>query len=113
MARRKSNADENAATPTFEEALAGLEAIVEAMEHEQLPLEDLVAYYEQGSALLDRCESIHQSARGRIEWITLRNTPAIEPETESGSGETSGSALPSGPPAASASDDDNDDIRLF
>ncbi len=38
MARRKSTADEDTPAPSFEEALAGLETIVEAMEHEQLPL---------------------------------------------------------------------------
>ena len=72
------------------------------MEHEQLPLEELVAYYEKGSALLDRCESVLQSARGRIELITLRNkgeTP--EPSTFSDSS------------AASDDDESDDDIRLF
>jgi exodeoxyribonuclease VII small subunit len=101
MARRKSTPDDESTAPSFEEALAGLEAIVEAMEHEQLPLEDLVAHYEKGSALLDRCESILQSARGRIELITLRN----QSETEPAPSPTSG--------APDDSDDDDDDIRLF
>ena len=73
MARRKSSHDDDLASPSFEDALAGLESIVEAMEHEQLPLEDLVAYYEKGSILLDRCESLLRSARDRIELITLRD----------------------------------------
>ena len=106
MARRKTNTPENEAAPSFEEALAGLEAIVEAMEHEQLPLEELVGYYEKGSTLLDRCESILQSARGRIELITLRNKNDSEADTTS--------VKPSSPSEASDSpDDDNDDIRLF
>ena len=54
MARRKSTEEETTEQPTFEQALGGLEAIVEAMEHEHLPLEDLVAHYEKGSALLTR-----------------------------------------------------------
>ena len=106
MARRKSTTDDDSAAPTFEDAVAGLEAIVEAMEHQQLPLEELVAYYEQGSTLLDRCEAILQSARGRIELITLRNQQEIEPETQSRTGATPDL---SGPP----DDDDDDDIRLF
>ncbi len=109
MARRKNTPEEDAATPTFEEALAGLEAIVEAMEHEQLPLEDLVAYYEKGSTLLDRCEAILQSARGRIELITLRNHN--ESPRDAAAGEAAALSPPSGPP--DASDDDDDDIRLF
>lgn len=96
-----------AAGPTFEEALAGLESIVEAMEHDNLPLEDLVAHYEKGSAYLDRCEAILQAARGRIELITLRQQGEI--------------ALDAGPKPADASqsapaddpDDDPNDIRLF
>ncbi len=107
MARRKPNADDHD-SPSFEDALAGLESIVEAMEHEQLPLEDLVAHYEKGSALLDRCESILQTARGRIELITLRNKSELETRT----GETSDSSPPSGLPDDS-DDDDDDDIRLF
>jgi exodeoxyribonuclease VII small subunit len=110
MARRKSTAGDDTSAPSFEEALAGLEAIVESMEHEQLPLEDLVAYYEKGSALLDRCESILQSARGRIELITLRNKNEAEPEPSPRTGDSPDPASPSGTPDDS---DDDDDIRLF
>jgi len=111
MARRKSATDDDNAPPTFEDALAGLEAIVEAMEHEQLPLEELVAYYEKGSVLLDRCESLLHSARDRIELITLRNRSEIEPEDESGPDLTPALSTPSGTP--DVSEDDDDDIRLF
>ena len=109
MPRRKSPAEEDGAAPTFEASLTGLEAIVEAMEREQLPLEELVAYYERGSLLLDRCESLLQSARNRIELITLRNNNDHEPETNPEAGENPGSSLPPGPPDAS----NDDDIRLF
>ena len=81
------------------------------MEHEQLPLEDLVAYYEKGSALLDRCESILQSARGRIELITLRNKNEAESEPSPRTGDSPDPASPSGTP--DDSDDDDNDIRLF
>jgi exodeoxyribonuclease VII small subunit len=107
MARRKSDNGETEDSPSFEQALAGLEAIVEAMEHEQLPLEELVANYEKGSALLDRCEQILQAARGRIELITLRNHNGAANEETSAPGDLSPT---SGTPDAS---DDDDDIRLF
>jgi exodeoxyribonuclease VII small subunit len=111
MARRKSTAEADSAAPSFEDALAGLESIVEAMEHEQLPLEELVACYEKGSALLDRCESILQSARGRIELITLRNKNELEPASPTNF-EDSPEPFPlSGTP--DDPDDDDDDIRLF
>jgi exodeoxyribonuclease VII small subunit len=109
MARRKTNPDDDASAPNFEEALAGLEAIVDAMENQQLPLEDLVSHYEKGSELLDRCESILQSARGRIELITLRNKNDNGGESLPGTGETFHDLPPSGVP----DDTDDDDIRLF
>ena len=107
MARSKTSPDEKDPSPSFEEALAGLETIVEAMEHEQLPLEELVAHYEKGSALLARCESVLQSARGRIELITLRNQNEIALDAP---------ARPVNPaeiPTPDDSDDDDNDIRLF
>ncbi len=111
MARRKASDDETAGTPSFEEALAKLESIVEAMEHEQLPLEDLVAHYEQGSALLNRCESILQSARGRIELITLRNQNEIALDASAKT--TDAADLPAPNDFPDDPDDDDNDIRLF
>ena len=111
MPRRKHTTPPDAADsgPSFEDALAGLEAIVETMEHGQLPLEDLVANYEQGSSLLKHCESILTAARNRIELITLRNQN--QPPSP---------ANPAGdPPATLAAEptedvgNDDDDIRLF
>jgi exodeoxyribonuclease VII small subunit len=103
MARRKTTTGDADDGPTFEDALAGLETIVEAMEHKQLPLEDLVTQYEKGSKLLERCETVLQSARERIELITLRSRNEIRNDD----GNTAPtSAEPDVP-------DDDDDIRLF
>jgi exodeoxyribonuclease VII small subunit len=111
MARRKSDPDQNNPTLSFEEALAGLESIVEAMEHEQLPLEELVASYEKGSLLLDRCESVLQSARNRIELITLRDKDPMEHKPGSAADRSTDLSSPSAD--QDDSDDDDDDIRLF
>jgi exodeoxyribonuclease VII small subunit len=111
MARRKTPIDPDLATPTFEDALVGLESIVESMEHEQLPLEELVDSYEKGSALLDHCETLLQSARERITLITLRNKNAADLDPESSTEDSPDPSLPSGTPEAP--DDDDDDIRLF
>ena len=105
MTRRKSNSEQtDTPPPSFEEALGGLEAIIEAMEHEHLALEDLVMHYEKGSALLNRCESILQSARERIELITLRNHNEIGLDT---------SSKMATPADLSDDSDDDNDIRLF
>lgn len=88
--------------------MEGLEAIVEAMENEQLPLEDLVAYYEKGSKLMARCESILDSARERIELITLGQPDQSALANPAGLGDAAPATPPSGAP-----DDPDDDIRLF
>lgn len=108
MSRRKSpSAGETPPTPSFEEALAGLEAVVAAMEEGTLPLEELVARYEQGTVLLHRCEAVLASARERIELITLRSrTAAGEPDTGPAADDDAfGDEEPS--------DQADDDIRLF
>ena len=98
------------AEPTFEEAIASLEAIVEAMEHDQLPLGQLVEHYEKGTALLNSCESLLKAAKTRIELITLRNQPEIGLETTADPDQVGGPASAASP---AADPDDDDDIRLF
>ena len=73
---------------------------------EHLPLEDLVAHYEKGSAYLTRCEAILQSARGRIELITLRNRNEIALDADAKSSDGEELSPPDEP-------DDDNDIRLF
>jgi|DewCreStandDraft_4_1066084.scaffolds.fasta_scaffold55289_2 exodeoxyribonuclease VII small subunit len=78
---------------SFEQALQQLETIVESMENEALPLEDLVAGYEKGSSLLARCDALLNSAHERIKLVTLKLAdagaeadadvgPEDEPETD-------------------------------
>jgi exodeoxyribonuclease VII small subunit len=57
-------------TPTFEESVAQLEQIVAAIESGQIGLEDSLAKYEQGMALVKRCRGILDSAEKRIEQLT-------------------------------------------
>ena len=73
---------------SFESAMAELEGIVEAMEAENLPLEQLIAQYEAGARLLKHCDTVLQGARKRIELITLSDREADEsPVTSSGNDE--------------------------
>jgi exodeoxyribonuclease VII small subunit len=57
-------------TPTFEESVAQLEQIVAAIESGQIGLEESLAKYEQGMALVKRCRAILDSAEKRIEQLT-------------------------------------------
>jgi exodeoxyribonuclease VII small subunit len=84
-ARRKNDPANPATDLTFEDAMAELENIVEAMEGEELPLEELIARYETGARLLRHCDSVLTGARKRIELITLADREAEKtPEPETG-----------------------------
>jgi exodeoxyribonuclease VII small subunit len=112
MARRKETATDTPGTskPSFEEALSSLEGIIEAMEHEHLPLEELVSNFEKGSSLLAHCESILKNARERIEVITVRNQNEIALEAGTKPADAAGFSTPNN---LSDDPDDDDDIRLF
>ncbi len=54
---------------SFEEALKKLEAIVEAMESAELPLEDLLGKYEQGMELAKVCQENVADAELKIQRL--------------------------------------------
>ncbi len=56
--------------PTFESALERLEQIVEEMEGDKLPLEELLGRYEEGTRLVKVCQERLNTAEKRIEIIT-------------------------------------------
>lgn len=54
---------------TYEAAFAQLETILQALESDELPLEESLALYEQGVALLARCNGLLDSAELRVrQW---------------------------------------------
>jgi exodeoxyribonuclease VII small subunit len=53
----------------FEEALKKLETIVEAMEGDDLPLESLIAKYEEGMKLAQICQSKLAEAELKIQQL--------------------------------------------
>ena len=52
--------------PTFESALAELEAIVDRMEGGELPLKDALAAYKRGAELLQFCQSALKDAQQEV-----------------------------------------------
>lgn len=48
--------------PSFETAVAELEAIVQEMEAGQLPLDDALARYQRGTTLLRHCQDVLDKA---------------------------------------------------
>lgn len=84
---------------TFESAITRLEQIVELMESDKLPLEELLTRYEEGVSLVKVCEQKLTTVEKRIEIIT-RNA-AGEPQIEEFEPEKKPTAKP------------RDDISLF
>ncbi len=76
--------------PKFEDSLKRLEEIIEQMDSDQLPLEELITKYEEGNNLRKHCEDLLKSARKRLETVKESSTPS---------------------PAAIT--DNDDEIRLF
>lgn len=58
-----------ATEPTFEDALGKLESIVEAMEGGDLPLEQLLARFEEGTRLAKLCQDKLAAAELRIQQL--------------------------------------------
>jgi exodeoxyribonuclease VII small subunit len=58
-----------AKNPPFEEALRKLESIVEAMESDDLPLEALLAKYEEGAKLVKVCQEKLAEAELKIQQL--------------------------------------------
>ena len=70
MPNPPKNVAQNAAkSPPFEEALKKLENIVETMESDDLPLETLLAKYEEGSKLVKICQEKLAEAELKIQQL--------------------------------------------
>ena len=91
-------------SPTFEQAVKQLESIVEQMESDKMPLDELLVRYEEGIKLVKFCSEkldaaekkidiITRDAAGRPQIVEFQPTSKLIPEPE---------AEPEG-----------DDIRLF
>lgn len=55
--------------PSFEDALARLESIVESMESGDVPLAELLAKFEEGNGLLRACEARLKDAELKIDQL--------------------------------------------
>ncbi len=74
MPAKSSPVPDDIAAMSFEEALAALEQIVSKLEAGEVSLEDSIEIYTRGSFLKHHCEQKLQSAKARIEKITLPDT---------------------------------------
>ena len=69
----------------FEEALKKLESVVEAMESGDLPLESLLARYEEGTRLVKTCHAKLEEAELKISKLEKNATgePVLKPAGDS------------------------------
>ena len=58
--------------PTFQDAQAELEQIVERLEHGDVELEELAKLWERGEELYRRCAEQLTAAQGKIEELATR-----------------------------------------
>ncbi len=69
MSAAKTSAEEKSASVSFESGIGRLEEIVEQMESDKLPLEDLLLRYEEGLKLVKVCSEKLKAAEARIAII--------------------------------------------
>jgi exodeoxyribonuclease VII small subunit len=64
--------------PTFEEAVAQLEAIAERIEQGEIGLEESITQYEQGMTLVKQCRDILSKAEHKIQQLQQRADGSLE-----------------------------------
>ena len=67
---KPSKAEAAEESMTYEQALAELEALIERIERGEIGLEESLAEYRRGAALLKRCRAILETAEQQIEQLT-------------------------------------------
>ncbi|MDC0322202.1 MAG: exodeoxyribonuclease VII small subunit [Verrucomicrobiales bacterium] len=65
---------------SFEEAMEALESLVRGVDHNRIPLNEMITGYEKGIQLHKLCVKRLDEARGRIELIRKRNDEEAELE---------------------------------
>lgn len=66
----------------FEEAIERLENIIDKMEGERIPLEELLKDYEEGTKLLNACKEKINTAKEKVEKINdslNEDIPSLDP----------------------------------
>jgi len=66
--------------PTFEEAMAELEAIAEAVDDGRIGLEDAIAQYERGTRLIRHCRAILARAEAKVHQLRIDENGTLVPE---------------------------------
>ncbi len=65
---------------TFEEAMQRLDAIVAKLEEDQLPLDEMIAHYEEGVALARFCGEKLEAAEQKIRLVSRQADGSVKLE---------------------------------
>ncbi len=76
MTKKKKKTRVSPASLSFEESLEQLEALIERVESGEVGLEEAIAQYEHGTALVRRCRAILDVAEERIAELTADDLAA-------------------------------------
>jgi exodeoxyribonuclease VII small subunit len=89
MSKSARAVDAPRTAPPFEEALKKLESIVSEMESDDLPLETLLARYEEGTKLAQVCQAKLAEAELKIQQLEkdASGGMALKPFQEAGEGD--------------------------
>ena len=72
MARKQHSGSEALEAPTFEQNLDRLEGIVKKLEESELPLEEALQLFEEGTKLSAGCRKQLEEAEQRVEILSKR-----------------------------------------
>lgn len=108
---------------TFEQAMQRLDEIVENMEQNKMPLDDMLSAYAEGMGLLSTCRERVESARRRVELIQAGEnekpvladfdpTSAEAPQPQA-TAKPAATAARRKPASKTEAAEDSDDITLF
>ena len=76
--RKTSRAEPRADEPSFEQAIERLEKIVADMEAAELPLDEVLSQYDEGTRLVRFCGQKLEEAEKKIELRTKKADGAVE-----------------------------------
>lgn len=74
----QTQADETSESRSFEQSMARLEQIVRQLEDGNVPLDDLMKLYDEGTALVRSCTERINQAEQKIRTVQLKNGTVTE-----------------------------------
>jgi exodeoxyribonuclease VII small subunit len=110
--RKPSSSSESDVNLTFEQAIAQLEGIVADMEQSELPLEDILKKYEEGTVLVRFCARKLDEAEKKIELLAKKpnGTASLKPFSQEAA---QGGTDVEDDSDTTADEPDEDDGKLF